>query len=389
MGGYGAAAGMAAQGLAAGYAAYQQYSGRRSQRGKHVGGVGPVSVVRRHVRTGRKRYRSAAHVFKNVIGGGDTFVWRWQQTSSTYLGPGRLLCANNPQADSSYYNLPLHFMSLTTLPNTTDDYAQYGAYRHGMCVVRKKLATQAMSYYPLSSQDFDGSTGTVEWKKEQVEGDPDFSVNGYNRFFHKYSDIRLNLYGSYTVPIRWNVWLMQLPESLDPLQLEPQIGEAGTTAHTELWEMWRDMLRPSMSNSVATNGRVDWLKDAKILKHHSVTIQPLAYSDASVVESTALGSSTPNIYELRWFVRHDRFRNYKWPQMQQITDCAALGTNGWDVENSFTLIPDVEWGKKLFLFINASAANADTVSGFYATSDSTKISASYDINVRNAFKAFT
>lgn len=382
-------------GLAA-YAAYSNMRGNRTQESAKVSsyGNGGSTVTRRKYRTGRRRRPTLALLNNRIIAGGPEFIYRWQQTSPTFLGPGRVNIGwHDNNAPNSFKRVPIHFISLTSIPpELSIAYPAKGCFHQGLCRTEYNPVDGQFQYIDIKSQESNGSNGiTSVWRAEHSSA---ISNLNFDRVFHKYSDIRINLYGTYTVPIRYRIFMVQLPEQLDPFQYSGFPSTFGEGS--ELNNMFKDWTRTLLHNTVATNGDVKWPKDVRIIKQHNVLIQPLTYSDQLAErEISNLDSSTaPHIHEVRWFVRHDRFRDYKWSENSDQTDERRDYTKAqWDVTYPTALMSDVEWGKRVFLFITATSPRSEALStepdgpDFQGTAQ-TFFQGSYDINIRNCWRFF-
>lgn len=373
---------------AAAYSAYNRYAQNRTTGSTRQVGGGGAFVSRRRLRTGRKKRRRTQRVFRELLYTGQREVYRWQQTSPTYLGPGRLglLWGRTSPLDQAQ-RMPFHFMSLTSSMRGVE-HAEKGCYRNGMNRVVYNSSTGSYYWNPLQPQNFVGdNAGNVLWQPEQNEGGSTTAA-ATGRVFHEWTDVRLNLYGTYTVPITYTVLIAQMPRQLDPFTVE-----AGTTTPegTELHNMFKDWSRKQLYSSVGCNGRSDWDKDVRIVKRYSVTIQPFNYSDQNSETLLPEGySKSPHIHELRWFLRHDRFRNYKWSEnVSDSTLTRDFMKPGWDYNGPEETMADVEWGKRLFLIVLATSPEVqDGVTTDYVNPADPVTQGSYDVCVRNSFRYF-
>lgn len=313
-------------------------------------------------------------------------VQRWQATSQSYLGPGRYRLASW-KTDPITYAVPVHFMSLTNLGVSHGlSHPSKGCFSAvGMCRFSMD-ASGNFGWAPLACQDNAGGYSDATWKTEQDELPGD--VTSARRIYHDWTDIRLNLYGTFSVPITYTVYVMQMKEQLDPFQYGSGPPYFPHGFGGECANMLKDMTRSLLCNSVNTNGRIDWYKDVRILRKERVTLQPLAYSDQVAELSGENVAHTPNIHELRMFIKHNRYRDYKWSENSSDTTYAVdLNVNQWDVNQPTANMCDVEWGKRVFLFITASCPQVGAQSEILeATSGTARTEGSYDVNIRNKFR---
>lgn len=394
------------------FSAYQFYSGQGTKRAAGGSFTRTVTkkrqivpemtgqmVSRRYKRSGRIRRRSGNTLWKNIVGGGDELIMRWQQSSQTYIGPGKIGIRWG-STQSGTYLLPMHFMSLTNagIGNSSNaSLAQSkGCRLNGLFqyAYDSNAGIEGYAWGNLPSQKYDGSLDPFGfWQIEKYDRslldliDANFT---WRRMFHKYSDIRLNLYACYDIPIRYHVQLVQFDAEVDPLASAG--GGTVVSARSDTGQMLQDMVKPLLYNSVNTNPNKDWKRKVRIIKSVNVTLQPQSYSDQraerlDAADGQTVGHTGGHIHELRWFIRHDRFRKYDWDH--PANENSVNGNVGtWD--RNFSLGPycDVEPGKKVYLFITASAAMQDPTPENANPSWDPKISGSYDINVRNCFRLF-
>lgn len=354
-------------------------------------------VSRRYVKTGRVRRRTVKSVFKNLLGQGSELITRWQNCSQTYIGPGSVkLDWGGVATTSNEYHLPIHFMSLTCL-GYVNGYPNYslavskGANNVGMLNITYDPTLNSEKYkaYYLNCVDHKGSNNGPSWALESYDRNQNdlFDTTKFSAVFHKYSDIKINLYGTLDVPIRYHVQLVKITNpdfdlhqcfhgSSPLLTVQPR---------SDCGEMIQDMIKPLLYNSVNTNSKKDWRKHVKVIKSCDVTIQPLNFSDQraerlDVVDGQTIGHIGSHIHELRWFIRHDRFRKYDWDHAASEGVYGNAGT--WDLSVNQGIYPDIRAGERLTLIVSCTAAQFDP------SGNSPRITGSYDISVRNAFKLF-
>jgi len=367
--------------------AYNQYRGRSSGNKTFVsgmgGGGGGTRVTRVVRRTGRKKRRTANQVFRDLVKQGERIVWRWQQSSRTYLGPGRVFLGMGT-IDANLDRLPIHFLSLTG-NNLGRNVPAKGAYNvHSMCRMYYNRTTGAFYWAgDVPSIDNAGNNAAnVRWQTETATYSP---LTDIKSCFHEWTDIRLNLYGTYSVPIHYNVMLCTMKEQVDPYQFAQ--GEA-ITEGSECANMLKDWTRSLMYESAGINSsQSTWRNDVRVVKQCRFTIQPLSYADQVAEQQVPVTyASASNIKELRWFIRHDRFRNYNWSRdATATTEARDFDKPGWDLVIDPELYADVEWGKRLFLVIQATCPGRQAGDPIYMTDGYANLNGSYDLTIRNAF----
>lgn len=384
-------------GIRIGAGAYNMYRNYNSTKRKRTasriissGGDGTI-VTRSRRRVGRRRRATAARVQRSIIGAGKEIIYRWQNTSASYLGPGRLFLGQKNALSPGYLYTPIHFMSLTNQPMGLNHNAK-GCFKHGMSSTYYNSTNGTFHWETLPCQDrFGAADISGVWHPEFEEG-TDFLKNT-KRIFHKWTQIKLNLYGTYCVPVNYTVTVCTMKEQIDPYQFGSQVAMAeGTECHN----MFKDMTRSLVHNTVGNNnGRVDYYKDMKIIKRERITINPLSYTDQIDVNALpdwgSNKSQTPHLHELNLFLRHDRMRDYKWSENADETlETRDFTKPGWDLNQPSATMCDVEWGKRVFLIITASSPIALDHDGQYPyqSINDTRTQGSYDICVRQCWRVF-
>lgn len=350
--------------------------------------IGPGSFSSRsRRRIGRKRRASARVALNRVIGTGGENIYRWQNTSQTVLGPGKLNIGWN--TDGAYQLLPVHFMSLTTVPDAPENVGK-GCRNQGMHTVYYKPDDGSMYFRALPCSSPNGtllSSGNWAIEKQSHMVDP----QSFSSAFHKWTSIKLNLYGTYSVPITYSVYLCTMKESLDPLAF----SSSGPIAlGSECCNFLRDLTRPLLYSNVGLNAKQEWPRDVRVIKSQKITIQPLSYSDQQAEEFVPeTYSKAPHIHMLKWFIRHDRMREYGWSKTpgDALAPDLSFNNQGWDQHYTEDNYCDVEWGKRVFLILTATAPNLraiPTPDAPYATTTTCQLHGSYDVCVRNCYRLF-
>lgn len=361
-------------------AMYARYKRRRAESKSVTYQSRSGTVSRRRRRLGRLRRGLSNPNFRDV-------VLRWQSTSDSYLGPGLNRIGTWFNAGGSAMYMPLHFMSLTNNAIIGEANGAKGCFKdQGMCQLFKSQTNNSFSWLKRVCQIPTGAGLSNSWQLEQGDLDPLSNVPDTSKYlYHDWTDIRMNLYGSFSVPLTYNIYVMTMKEQLDPFQFG--LG-ADIAQGTECWNMFKDITRGCQGNSVSMNGRIDWPKDVRILKHDRIVMQPLGYSDQVAVSEPGPASHTPNIHEYRLFLNHRRYRNYKWSENADETSYGNnYAVNQWDVNVSGETMCDVEWGKRLFLIITCTCADVgEGTDDYTANAVTARVQGSYDICVRNKFR---
>lgn len=368
--------------VSAGIGLYNSYTGTRTnisrvRRMSVEDNVGGLTYTKRRLRHGRYRRRNARRVFQELasfIGG--KYIWRWQNMSNSLIGAGQMPIGwATLNAQGSEW-MPIHFMSLTQCP-FGDGNNTFGTFTTGMKMLYYSTVTGDWNMSNANSQSFTGDIGPDGFWRADTNMGSQVQPN-CSKIFHKWTDLRFNFYGCRAVPITYNIYLIRFPQAYD---LQSATTHAGTS---EVANMLKDIARPLCGNPIAQNGRVEWYKDVQIVRRTSMTIQPLNYSDQIGANST----KTAHVRQLKWFIRHDTLRDYKWYETRSIqqSDMDFLKP-GWDVTVQPTMTSDVEWGKKLYLVITATSPQKMSTQPAIGADMTTwgELQGTYDICVRNCF----
>jgi len=333
--------------------------------------------------------RNANQVFRIMQRSGDEIVLRWQQTSREYLGPGQVFIGMGG-IDANLDRMPIHFVSLTNIGAYGIDAPAKGCHR---------LVSVCRPYYNRTNGNFfwngdvqsqtNVGTNATDYLWQSESDTSGANVGGDAKsVFHKYTDIKLNLYGTYTVPIHYTVTVCTMKEQVDPFGFLPASSLGQIDEGSECANMFKDWSTDLMHNTFGKNSsKSTWRNDIKIIKEFKTTIQPLAYSDQQA--EAALGvtySKAAHIKELRWFIRHDRYRDYRWSrQKEDTTEHRDMGQPGWDINGPGKLMCDVEWGKRVFLIIKATCPQRNGVDPIFMDPNYATVNGSYDMCIRNCF----
>lgn len=381
-----------------------------------------VNYSRTKVSVGSKKRRSADAIFSAQIGALEETVYRWQACSKSLLGPGYL-----PLGYGAFHQfqtvqfLPMHMMSLTMHPNYPIN-GELGCHKRGMFRIaylnaeNQGVAPGRMGFQWLKNQSFTGApSGLAEW---QDESGNDNAMDG-NQTFHKWTDIRLNLYGSNLVPLEYRIMLLTgLPEEMQPIE-SGAIGDYSSAAAVEasfpieindpINQFILDHTRNVIGNPLTGSGTdEDYKGKFRVVSDKTYKIPCLSYGNAASNSTTSAVNST-NVKNVNMFIRHDRFRQYDW---RQRTTNRALNTNiedtGWNINKLSNLIGqaeycDVDREERLFFVITCNSAALQIGPHYDVTNPvggpqpdlidplapANDIHGSYDIVVRNCFRNST
>lgn len=239
-------------------------------------------------RYGRSRRRTLASRMKNNE---EKFIDRWQAVSRYGVGGGFLrLCKSDDGTDTCF---PLHIMDLSYNQYNATGATNFAA--HNCTLVNN--ASGDVKWDRLPGQDTTGVTQyPLQWQNER--GQP--PVHLANSMFHKWTQIKLNLYGTLNRPVKYKVFLFKCDADAVP-------GfSAGSDAELKL--QVESLMRPYLYSNLLGNVG-EQKKSWRILKQWNFNIDPLAKSDAADAESTNFNM---HFKEVKLFVRHDMNVQYQW-----------------------------------------------------------------------------
>lgn len=370
-----------------------------------------VQIVRSFDRMGRKRRRTAKEIFTANIGRMSEVIFRWQRCSPSLLGPGQtdIVYGQDVNVLDTGRVLPIHIMSLTNLILFPSD-QQFGCQRDGLHRITYDTGTKQFGYQKLICQDNLGNqTGLTEWQYE--DGNVrNLSAAINPSVFHKWTEIRLNLYGSGAMPLTYEILVLTaMPSEMSVFDFSP--GGAPIIEEANLNAFLRDQSKDYIGNPIIGSSldRTDYKSKFRVLRRKVVRIDPLSYGDfkAQIDGGSSLGASIDitNVRNINMFIRHDRFRNYAWtPQITDETLQSDLGWVGFDKSHTSVTaqnigISDVDRDQRVYLMIKCTAArpllgdNAiydiepDTAPvGVLEPNAIPPYSGSYDVVVRNCFR---
>lgn len=365
-----------------------------------------IQFTRSYDRIGRKRKRTAKQIFDASIGGMYESIFRWQRVSPSLLGPGETdVSYGITAAPGANRVLPFHFMSLTNNIHYPEE-SSYGAYKNGMHRLTYNPTNQHFGYQRLVGQDNTGAFVSTEFQQETgVARNP----NGFmsTRPFHKWTDIRLNLYGSAYYPLKYEI-LVVTGMDLEMSIFDYTAGGQPIILQSNLNAWLRDHVKDYIGNPIVGSNidRTDLRGKVRVIRRRIVNIEPLSYTDAWNQTSPnigPLGIDASNVKNINMFIRHDRFRDYAWrPKSSDMSLQTNLNGTGFDKEDTqiradLSAQSDVDREERVYLIIKCTAPAVLTADAYEAEDavaptallDSNvipKFVGSYDCVVRNCFR---
>lgn len=371
-----------------------------------------VNFKRSKMTLGRVKKRSANDVFKATIGNMTETIYRWQSCSSNLLGPGKNIIGfgiNTAETNGNFKRVvPFHMMSLTHHPDFTDN-LQLGCINRGMFRFVNAWSGQYAGHFGyqfLGSTLSNGSPATGSWHLEKG-----ISSEAISQVFHKWTDVRLNLYGSTLYPLKYRVRVVKgMPTEMQPLEYEAWQSGGGLPVAaadvpifetTPLNEFILDSVRPLVSNPIiGSNSDETYKGKVKVVSDKTYVLPCMSYGTAAAEGASTINAT--NVRSVNMFIRHDRFRDYQWSSMP--ADKAMnndLGGVGWTTTDANqttigSMLSDVDREERMFLIITCTApalenapiysVSSTVVPGLADSVAARETTGTYDIVVRNCFR---
>jgi len=366
-----------------------------------------VQFTRYSDRIGRKKRRTAAELFNAEIGRMTEVVYRWQQVSESLLGPGENILAyglDGTVPGQTGYVVPIMVASLTNNILFPDSQS-FGCQRRGLHRLTYNSSTKNFGYQYMRSQDDNGAFTTSEWLPETGAGRA-LTAPISSRVFHKWTEIRLNLYGSAYYPLTYEVMVVTGMET-DMSVFDFAAGGQPIFQTTNLNAFLRDQTKDYIGNPIVGSvlDRQDFKDKFKVIRRQIVKVDPLSYSDGAAQPDIAAGQGVDasNVKNINMFIRHDRFREYGWTPISNDQDLQnTLDGTGYDKQDTSTSAltsgyADVDRSERVYLFIKCTAPRILTSEQFetepaeapvaqLSSSAIPAFSGSYDIVMRNCFR---
>lgn len=320
-------------------------------------------------RYGRNRRRTLGSRVSNLE---EKIIDRWQGVSRFGKGGGFYRIYKGLAANSSpNVVFPFHCMDLSYMPYNTIG----GATFNGLRVFFQDPTTTPLQDTLLQSQISDGTTTTAgQWVPERGEVQTDVPS-----IFHKWTQIKLNLYGTLFRPIKYKVFLFKM---------NPDATFGYTTnSDDEMRLAFESVMKPYLySNLIGNCG--EQKKYLRILKQWNFNFDPVSKSDAVDAANT---NYNPHFKEVKLFIRHGMKYNYEWydvPTKEQVvTDLPNVDTFHTSPSQVNAHAPP---GSRLFLGIIATCSDsmtplADEPYNSEASDTYVKKYGSYDMVVRRCY----
>jgi len=332
----------------------------------------------RRSRWGRYKKVTTRSVNRKVEADEEDLILRWQAVSRFGFGPGyQAICTAN-LGDVAQ---PLHIFDLTQFEhNGGMGNPLFG----GMHIMNSQAIGGYNTFFPTTrcqDQAGDPQVGPAYLSFPELGNIPAGSPSIENATL-KWVDLRMNLYGSYQVPIKYKISIVQFHDEISV----PGISNNAPRAISQFESMYKSFKYSNLLTNVAQQG-----KGYKTIKSWNYTIQPLPKSDAEAItdENAWTVMPSPNIAEVKAFIKLDRYCDYGWHDdpVPAFLIADKPSTDTFQVTNA-EIRGSVYPVKRLFLIIQAFSA-AETTRDIYVMGPSgpdTKWAGSYDIILRRKFK---
>lgn len=327
------------------------------------------SKIRR--RFGRFRRKTAKDAHKRIDMHTDDIIIRWQNVSRFGVGPGAQGIWSFNDGTSTI--LPIHVFDLTAYPENDT----IGPVSQGMYSVFANNTNGDLGWTRLGSQNYDGNP----WASgEFIEYGLAPSAVEEGRL--RWVDLKMNLYGSYGVPIKWKISLIRVHD-------EAAVFGAYNTGDGSRQKMMLDALtRPMRYSNILTNTGYQ-KKGYTVLKQYNYVVNPLDKTDMTVVNTEGEQYLSPKFIEFKDFIKMDKDVCYNWHDATTASDLTAdkPATNAMDNTPS-ELHTNVYPSNRIFLIVQATSSFIDTTTNPDSQSPSVALTnwvPTYDICLRRKF----
>lgn len=265
----------------------------------------------------------------------------------------------NYNRNATDLEVPIHLWCLNTKLNSNANIA---------CKLQPGNLGNCNWYDITSSQNWNGvgQSNTIP----QIEYQNSAAViaeeaQRYNR--HKWYDIRMNLYGTVTNTVTYDVYLCKfLIDEVNPRSDTYKADDARTQ------EFWTSMYQPVVYNTLMPRS-YGANRGFKVIKHKRCVIEAASNDDLDIA---------PSCVQLKWFYRDGRIYDYMQNAVKASAQTVADGgwaRRGFATSNEMTTYPQPR--AQLFVMVKASNTGDDLI-------DSIVTKPSYDMIIRRCSQIF-
>lgn len=347
---------------------------RSKKKSKTMVGTAAYSKSRRSFGRYVKKNAKDAHRRLNIAA--QKQIWRWQYVSRFGISGGIQGLYSYTAAGNT--NMPIHIFDITSAPENLAT----GPLGPRMYCVGANNTTGDLYFSPLKAHNAGGGIDPGPlWTEFKEYGESRPNVEAARL---KWVDLKMNLYGSYGVPVRYKISLIRVHDELSV------IGGLNTDNRQKTLI---DSLHHPMkySNLIGNTGYQK--KSYSILRQWNYTVNPLDKSEQyNLNTDTGDENISPHFIEFKAFMKLDRDCRYDWHD-----ETAAINLVG-DYPDTNTMqtisndVHNVVWpSKRLYLVIQASSPKVDTTVDPVSqamTSTQLQWAGSYDICMRRKFEVY-
>lgn len=345
--------------------------------------VEPGEFTREHKRRGRYKRRSLRNAYKLITVGLQPNYFRYTAIKpwNTSTG-GYFPMYNHINSTANVVNLPLYIFDLTQCPNLNN-----GSLVNPFplwAINRNTASNVTPNAVPCQYQIGFDQTGVVtsdgRWVAENLAGASATANPPFRYAMHKFSDIRLMLYGCTTIPVKWDIAIVSFPDDeYNPFYLQQNMNANFTAPGStvggtppNVTALIDYLVQPYTYSPLA-------VQDTQHMKHihyhyrRNVIIQPQFSNENDV---------NPHFKEFKLFQKWDRKYKFDW------SDSGIVGaTQGAGFEQiAGQTFPCPHYKARRYLMLRATAGQTSAAG---VPTYSKTINPSFDIVVRNKWMTFT
>lgn len=255
-------------------------------------------------------------IISNTIEG---LIDRWQRLKAFNTNGSLFFSKQTNSPVSGATKCPIFLMDLSCIPNIVDDTGNIN-YPQNMWELYFINATGQYGWLQVPGQAATGSTGTTYatggWQYEKVIGGGSVIKAPHANALLKWLDVRMNLWGTSTKPVKVTASIVQLPTYAQPIDTYNVAATAvsstagivcsdnGTSGNDQgSVGFWTELLDHQTYNPISIVGRRQQ-KGLKVIRTTTVQFDP-----KTSIES---GDTDPHCKTVKMFVKAGRKLNYAW-----------------------------------------------------------------------------
>lgn len=290
------------------------------------------------------------------------YSYRFQNITNYDTNVGGLSLGNLQQATGTLIQMPLAIYDLTSL-NNRGLVAPGRAFRWLDTTATAGIDRQIIPTQGLSG----GAVAAGTWTNEQATS---IAFPNTQHAFHKYTDIKLNLYGARKRTTWFEIMIVRVNDDLaNPFAANP--------ANLEYKQFIDYLQRPCIYSNLVQNSIGKTNRKFSIIKKYKYFI--------SAAQTTDVDTSVGKIKEVKIFLKHNVMRDFDW----RLEQTPASMSHAQEAGNAYIVDTqnenDVRPRQRVFMVIRAFAPERRFTDAFSTASADANVDPTYDIIIRNVW----